>query len=771
MKPTIWIALLSAATLNPLLLHTLEASALPQSGSPSSGTVKPARSLSVSYQINSASVDILITGLPANVRLLTTRTTNGYQVLAQGPDIGSVKDSSIPSDLRIDDPAIRSVRLDVALNQARLLFDTPSPQAPLIRSTGSQLIFSFPKSPTAQTQTFQQRLAVDSQALRPYAPPFTRAVAPPVGQIVSGILPIPNPSMIKLSGPPITLNARGLSAQSALDYIARRGGYDIVFVKSDPTFQGAQSSQSPTLPVTPLSSSTDAPGAFVPQSTPPNSPQAAASSGNSQSGSGSQSTLDNPRLISLSLRSKPYSQAFNSVLTASGLQATYRDGIIYVGPDIIQKAVGERISKTYRLNQVSAQSAAQFLGNLGASMTYTNTVTTAVSTGVPTQTAVSSASTATTTQSSTSAQVLTYGSNVGPLLGLSGTTDDRLSQVTIVGEPQLVNLAGEYLRRIDLRTRQVALTIRIYDVDLSNNTELSNQLSYSDGKVILTSDPENGNVGAVFNPNAGNQSSAAGALDRTRGFSPVNPFTQTGPAGSVAPQPVIGSDGTTRTAPYGLYAQGQDRIVYDTFRALTTSQASKLLASPTIILMEDNSQASSSSSTSQSAPNQASLFVGENVITGLEPVQNTSACKQSFSQVGLDLKTILAKIDDNGFVTFRIEPKLTAPDKNVNVPGCGNQTIVTTAERTLKSGSSRVRDGQTLILTGVLSDRESTLTRKVPLLGDLPLFGSLFRSSGTDRRKRELVITVTPRILKDDNQDSYGYYAPSTSEVRGYLGR
>ena len=749
MKPTIWIALLSAATLNPLLLHTLEASARPQSGSPSSGSVQPARSLSFSYQVKSASVDILLTGLPGNVRLFTTRTTNGYQVLAEGPDIGSVNESSIPSDLRIDDPAIRSVRLDVAGNQARLLFDTPSPQAPLIRSTGSQLIFSFPKSPTAQSQTFQQRLAVDSPALRPYAPPFTRAVAPPVGQIVSGILAIPNPSMIKLSGPPITLNARGLSAQSALDYIARRGGYDIVFVKSDPTFQGSQSSQSPTLPVTPSSSSADAPGAFVPQSTPPNSPQAAASSGNAQSGSGSQSTLDNPRLISLSLRSKPYSQAFNSVLTASGLQATYRDGIIYVGPDIIQKAVGERISKTYRLNQVSAQSAAQFLGNLGASMTYTNTVTTAVSTGVPTQNAVSSASTATTTQSSTSAQVLTYGSNVGPLLGLSGTTDDRLSQVTIVGESQLVNLAGEYLRRIDLRTRQVALTIRIYDVDLSNNIELSNQLSYSDGKVILTSDPENGNVGAVFNPT-------------------TNPFT------TRQPKEITGPDGnsTIVEVPSGLYVQGQDRIVYDTFKALTTSQASKLLASPTVILMEDNSQVASSSSASQSAPNQASLFVGENVITGLEPVENTNgSCKQSFSQVGLDLKTILTKIDDNGFVTFRIEPTLTAADKNVPVPGCGNQTIVTTAERTLKSGSSRVRDGQTLILTGVLSDRESTLTRKVPLLGDLPLFGSLFRSSGTDRRKRELVITVTPRILKDDNQDSYGYYSPSTSEVRGYLGR
>ena len=60
-------------------------------------------------------------------------------------------------------------------------------------------------------------------------------------------------------------------------------------------------------------------------------------------------------------------------------------------------------------------------------MTYTNTVTTAVSTGVSSEAAVASASTATTTQSSTSAQVLTYGSSTGPLLGLSGTTDEALS--------------------------------------------------------------------------------------------------------------------------------------------------------------------------------------------------------------------------------------------------------------------------------------------------------------------------------------------------------
>ena len=80
-----------------------------------------------------------------------------------------------------------------------------------------------------------------------------------------------------------------------------------------------------------------------------------------------------------------------------------------------------------------------------------------------------------------------------------------------------------------------------------------------------------------------------------------------------------------------------------------------------------------------------------------------------------------------------------------------------------------MRDGQTLILTGVISDRESSTNTKVPILGDLPILGTLFRSSSTDRKKKELVLTVTPRVLKDENTDSYGYYQPKTTSIRSSL--
>mgnify|MGYP002824279538 CR=1 FL=1 len=84
-------------------------------------------------------------------------------------------------------------------------------------------------------------------------------------------------------------------------------------------------------------------------------------------------------------------------------------------------------------------------------------------------------------------------------------------------------------------------------------------------------------------------------------------------------------------------------------------------------------------------------------------------------------------------------------------------------ERTLKSGAIRLRDGQTLILTGVISDEQIEEVTKWPILGDLPILGSLFRKTESTRKKNELVILVTPRVLDDEQGGTFGYgYRPGT---------
>ena len=62
---------------------------------------------------------------------------------------------------------------------------------------------------------------------------------------------------------------------------------------------------------------------------------------------------------------------------------------------------------------------------------------------------------------------------------------------------------------------------------------------------------------------------------------------------------------------------------------------------------------------------------------------------------------------------------------------------------------SELKNGDTLVITGVLQDSDNISTSKVPILGDIPLLGSLFRTNSTQKRKSELIILVTPKILKD----------------------
>jgi len=63
-----------------------------------------------------------------------------------------------------------------------------------------------------------------------------------------------------------------------------------------------------------------------------------------------------------------------------------------------------------------------------------------------------------------------------------------------------------------------------------------------------------------------------------------------------------------------------------------------------------------------------------------------------------------------------------------------------------------VADRQSLILGGLLQSTDAKTIRKIPLLGDIPIIGELFKHRDFQENKSELVIAVTPEIVKDDVQ-------------------
>ena len=81
----------------------------------------------------------------------------------------------------------------------------------------------------------------------------------------------------------------------------------------------------------------------------------------------------------------------------------------------------------------------------------------------------------------------------------------------------------------------------------------------------------------------------------------------------------------------------------------------------------------------------------------------------------------------------------------------GQADLVATllSRRDLELKNVRIKDGETLVIGGLIQETEQKTVNKIPFLGDLPIIGTIFRSTSSSKAKNELVIMITPKILND----------------------
>ena len=788
--------LLAAALIGVSPAFALAAAAQERAPAPAATAAPPrqavvrSRGMEMKVRRLSDSVEVVLAGVGPAPQLFQTTRGAAWEGRLLTPTPVALRMG--PQRLSLPEAGLQSISLEGSGTSFSLQV-TPVPGfpvgRPVVSADGRDLILTFtaPAQPSLQTST--PNLSAPGRVAQPgYVPPLQpRAVAPPVGDMAVGSMLLGNSSYVNVSGPPVTMTLKNAPAKDVLMALSRLGGYGFVYV-DDTRSQGDQG-----------------PDNQAPQ------PQA--------------TTKDRP--ISISFRGESYARAINSSLLAAGLQGKLEGSLIMAGPNVLGKTFGAQMSKVYRLNQASAESAADYLANLGARVNKTFTTTSlsqeTQSTGTPTQNAG-----ATQSQVATITQIQSYGASEGPLRGLIGTTDSRLGTITLVGDPRLVAVAEAYLKQLDLRQRQVALSLKILDVDLNNDAVTDNSFAYRWGNSFIVND--SGQLLGAFGRNLPpTQSSfnrtvpedskieidSTGQLTLTardgvqvtgRGIraepvfdsngNPVldsngNQIVVTPSLSATQNQPIFGS-GFTLGNPVNPGLNYPSDNFYDFVRAQIISNTTKVLASPTLILQEnpsllrDDDGGSSAGSNggqqgitniSLSSPigrrraNEGVVRVGTNVVTGYEtetPSQGGNVvCTPELTTAGLVLGARVEKIDDNGFVTFTLSPSISAVTAEEEAPlGCGSKLKILSV-RSLDTGAVRVRDGQTLILTGVISDLDREQVSKWPIVGDLPLVGQFFRSSGKTRQKRELVILVTPRIINDTDGGTFGYgWQPSTPQSR-----
>jgi type IV pilus assembly protein PilQ len=491
-------------------------------------------------------------------------------------------------------------------------------------------------------------------------------------------------------------------------------------------------------------------------------------------------------------------------LLASGLQAKLDGRTLMVGEAVSGKTFGPKMSKVYRLNQASASSAADYLASLGAQINKVTIVGTTTDSGDGGSSGGSSGG-GVSEGAATFTDVETYGASTGPLRGLTGTTDSRLETITLVGDSQLIAVAEGYIKQIDLRKRQVAVKVQILSVSLDNDKSINSSFSSRIGDTFIVSDNGNANLNfgeykpsskdgvGIYSGDSGNLQpgvyEANTELERKKRFvTPLIPkqvplisidengnrtvttedfinergekeYIRDPNTDNLEEKELIDENGKRiyeRTNNNERYRQPDDSF-YAYLNSVIVSSSAKTLAQPTLLVQEGE---------------EAKVETGESVITGRTSTETSTGSVEftnTRENAGLELSLKVSKIDDNGFVTMNVNPEISVP---IGAGTQGGVPIFNISGRKLSSGSIRLRDRQTLILTGVIQESDREQIEKWPILGDMPIIGQLFRGTASSRQKNELVIIVTPSVLDDNYGGVYGYgYRPSIPEARQLMGR
>jgi type IV pilus assembly protein PilQ len=515
--------------------------------------------------------------------------------------------------------------------------------------------------------------------------------------------------------------------------------------------------------------------------------------------------------ISLDIENEPVQDVFNYVLRLSGLEANRTGRTIFVGAKL-PNSTRDNVMRSLRLNQVTVGVALNFLVALGAEsavsrerqVTSVNAV--AVGTGVAPIT-----QSQTTTETKVETQRIDYKDSTPLLRGLQALGDERTNSITLIGNPKIVEMATTQLTQLDIRRRQVVVNVKIIDVNLSGeqlyNTSFSfgvgnNYFSVDGGAASLNfggSRPANSSearnivndtpvtpnpLGSanIFldrrDPNTGTPTAGVSSNPTASGITEITPGTPGTSTTSIVPtaiDPVTGQPTQfgfqTTTTPdtpteitYELPTLYQfPKRLLASLQAQVISGNAKILTDPSLIVQEG--QTASVKLTQEVVGNiKSETTRGEGT-----SIQTVTAEK---TDVGLTLGVKVDRIDDNGFVSLSVAPVVKAPQSSavLNISG-NNQTIFLVSERSLQSGLVRLRDGQTLILSGIIQDQDRTTITKIPILGDIPLIGSLFRSTNRQNERREVIVLLTPQIMDDSERSAYGYNYTPSPQVRQVLER
>jgi general secretion pathway protein D len=280
------------------------------------------------------------------------------------------------------------------------------------------------------------------------------------------------------------------------------------------------------------------------------------------------------------------------------------------------------------------------------------------------------------------------------------TPDKATNSLVIMASPTDYQNLLQVIQKLDKRRRQVFVQAVVAEVSLDKIKDLGLQWAL---------------FGAT---SAGTTASVVGTYD------PQGTLTQL-----LAVLAGLSQAGVTIPTSLGKTSLNFTAILH----ALYSNDATNVLSTPTI-LTSDNKE--------------AEIFVGQNVpfITSSSTTGTIATQSVQRQDTGITLK-ITPQISEGEYVKLDLYQEISSVVPTVKTNATVTPVDIITTKRSAKT-SVVVKDKDTVVIGGLIQDQETETVNKIPLLGDIPYLGWLFKTTHKERTKTNLLIVLTPRIIR-----------------------
>ncbi len=307
--------------------------------------------------------------------------------------------------------------------------------------------------------------------------------------------------------------------------------------------------------------------------------------------------------------------------------------------------------------------------------------------------------------------------------------EPRTNALIVTDIPEVFPQVEQIIAELDKKAPQVLIEAQIVEIDSQRTRELGFEWGGPNGELGSFT---GGVRDTVFPLNLPSD------LSKTRFFDPLAGVTSS-IGGAAAPAAAATTTGSTLvdTGSFLKTSVLDLTSLKIALRALIARSEARFLGKPKILTLNNKSAVIEISA--QEATN---FEVSQAGASGGTSLQVSGVHRE---QTGLVLK-VTPQVNKEGYITMLVQPSFTdIQEASISV---SSNRVFNPIKRSA-STLVRIKNGQTLVLGGLLRSTESKVVRKVPFFGYIPIVGWLFTSSSTRRVNSDLVIFITPTIVSD----------------------